>query len=86
MEKTRGIDKVYRKFDIHAQPRDFAYWQTQPFEKRLGLLEEIRREYHGEKDASESRLQSVYRIIDLANLKKTSWQRVGIRIWRLWKI
>jgi hypothetical protein len=63
MDRTRGIEKVYRKFDIHAQPSDFAYWQTQPYEKRLAALEEIRKEYHGGEDASESRFQRVYRII-----------------------
>ena len=63
MESTSNIEKVYRKFNIHSQPSDFAYWQTQPYEKRLAALEEIRREYHGGKDASESRLQRVYRII-----------------------
>ncbi|MFZ2633238.1 MAG: hypothetical protein WA081_06925 [Desulfosalsimonadaceae bacterium] len=63
MDRTRTIEKVYRKIDIHAQPSDFAYWQTQPYEKRLAALEEIRREYHEEKDASESRFQRVYRII-----------------------
>ena len=62
MDSTRCIEKVYRKFDINRQPNDFAYWQTQSYEKRLAALEEIRREYHGGTDDSEQRLQRVYRI------------------------
>lgn len=63
MDSTRSIEKVYRKLDINRQPTDFAYWQTQPYEKRLAAVEEIRREYHGGTDDSEQRLQRVYRII-----------------------
>ncbi len=60
---SRCIKKVYRKFDIDRQPTDFAYWQTQPYQKRLATLEEIRREYHGVTDESEHRLQRVYCIV-----------------------
>jgi len=63
MDSTRSIEKVYRKYDIDRQPTDFAYWQTQPYEKRLAALEEIRREYHGGLDDFKQRLQRVYRII-----------------------
>ena len=63
MDSTRSIEKVYRKFDMDRQPTDFAYWQTQPYEKRLAAIEEIRREYHGGTDDSEQSLQRVYRII-----------------------
>jgi hypothetical protein len=63
MDSKRAIEKVFRKFDIHRQPSDFDYWQTQPYEKRLEALEESRREYHGVKGAAEPRIQRVYRII-----------------------
>lgn len=63
MDSTRSVEKVYRKFDMDRQPTDFAYWQNQPYEKRLAALEEIRREYHGGVDDSKQRLQRVYRII-----------------------
>ena len=63
MDSSRQIEKVCRKFNINRQPTDFAFWQSQPYEKRLAALEKIRREYHGEDDASESGFQRVYRII-----------------------
>jgi hypothetical protein len=63
MDTPRRIEKVCRKFNINCQPTDFEYWQSQPYEKRLAALEEIRKEYHGGNDASESGLQRVYRII-----------------------
>lgn len=63
MDAPRCIAKVCRKFDISRQPTDFAFWQSQPYEKRLAALEEIRKEYHGGDDASEPGLQGVYRII-----------------------
>ncbi|MDA3832153.1 MAG: hypothetical protein PF495_02030 [Spirochaetales bacterium] len=63
MATSRRIEKVCRKFNINRQPSDFEYWQSQPYEKRLAVLEEIRKEYHGGDDASESGLQRVYRII-----------------------
>ena len=63
MDSSRQIEKVRRKFNINRQPTDFAFWQSQPYEKRLAALEEIRTEYHGEDDASESGFQRVYRII-----------------------
>ncbi len=38
MDSTRKIKKVFQKFNIDSQPSDFAYWQTQPYEKRLADL------------------------------------------------
>ncbi len=40
------VEKVVAKVNIDDQSTDFAYWQTQPYETRLAILEEIRREYH----------------------------------------
>jgi hypothetical protein len=51
---SRRIEKICRKFNINRQPSDFEYWQSQPYEKRLATLEEIRKEYHRGDDASES--------------------------------
>jgi hypothetical protein len=36
---------VVQKTSLSQQGTDFAFWQSQPFEKRLEALEEIRREY-----------------------------------------
>ena len=63
MSSERDMEKVFRKFNIDSQPTDFAYWQNQPYEKRLAALEEIRNEYHRWKNDSESKFQRVYRII-----------------------
>lgn len=46
MEKQRTIAKVYKKVKLREQKSDFEYWQTQPVEKRLEALEQIRSEYH----------------------------------------
>ena len=34
------------KGKLHEQKSDFAFWQAQSFERRLGTLEQIRQEYH----------------------------------------
>jgi len=56
------IQKVARKIRLEDQTSDFLYWQSQPFEKRLAALEEIRQEYHQWKYATEPRFQRVYTI------------------------
>jgi hypothetical protein len=56
------IQKVAQKIRLEDQATDFLYWQSQPYEKRLAALEEIRREYHLWKYDSEPRLQRVYTI------------------------
>lgn len=63
MSTENGIAKVVRKVSLKEQPSDFAYWQTQSYEARLGALEQIRREYHQWRYGSEPRLQRVYRIV-----------------------
>ena len=40
------IAKVVKKVSLTEQPKDFAYWQTRPYQERLEALEQIRREYH----------------------------------------
>jgi len=37
--------KVVQKTSLSDQGNDFAFWQTQSYEKRLEALEEIRNEY-----------------------------------------
>ncbi len=59
----RTIVAVWRKVDLHSQPTDFAYWQSQPPAARLAALEEIRREVHGWNDETQPRLQRVLTIV-----------------------
>ncbi len=35
------IKRTFAKFPLREQRSDFAYWQSQPFEKRLEALEQI---------------------------------------------
>ena len=63
LPSDRSIEKVYRKFNIGHQPSNFAYWKTQPYEKRLPALESIRKEYHGGNNAPEQGLQRLCRIV-----------------------
>ena len=58
--------KAVRKSRIDEVPSDFAYWQDQPFERRLETLETIRREYHAWRDDSQPRLQRVCRVVKRA--------------------
>ena len=66
MANQRSIAPIYRKVHLKQQPSDFAYWQQQPYSKRLEALEEVRREYHHWKYNDEVSVQ----FIDLENLKK----------------
>jgi len=59
-----GIQKVCNKVNIREQKSDFAYWQTQPYQARLAVLEEIRQEYHRWRYGAEPRLQRVYSIVE----------------------
>ncbi len=58
------IVRVVQKTTLAEQPKDLAYWQTQPYERRLAALEEIRRDYHRWKYDAEPRLQRVYTIVE----------------------
>jgi len=57
-----AIDKVVRKTTLEEQGNDFAYWQTQPYEKRLATLEQIRQEFHLWKYGTQPRFQRVFTI------------------------
>ncbi|HEY53978.1 MAG TPA: hypothetical protein G4N94_11020 [Caldilineae bacterium] len=55
--------KVYKKVKLQEQGSDFAYWQSQPPEKRLLTLEQIRQEYNWWKYDSQPRFQRVLSIV-----------------------
>lgn len=53
---------VIRKGKIKDQGNDFLYWQSQPYIRRLAVIEEIRREYNSWKYGSEQGFQRFYKI------------------------
>jgi hypothetical protein len=66
----RKMAAVVQKTNLSDQGNDFAYWQTQSYEKRLEALEEIRNEYkqwnqssRGSSENVQSGFQIVFRII-----------------------
>jgi hypothetical protein len=63
MERKIGIQKIVKKVNIHQQPTDFAYWQSQPYLARLAAVEQIRQEYHHWRYGAEPGFQRVYRIV-----------------------
>lgn len=58
MDKTTVV-----KTELVAVSSDFMYWQQQPVEARLAVLESIREEYHRWKYHDQQGFQRVYRII-----------------------
>jgi hypothetical protein len=62
MKSLRTIAKTYTKTRLHEQKSDFAFWQTQPYEKRLATLEQIRQEYNAWKYGTQPRFQRVLSI------------------------
>jgi hypothetical protein len=64
MDKT-----VIRKGKIKEQGNDFLFWQSQPYETRLALLEQIRQEYNDLKYGPEQRFQRVYRIVNILKIR-----------------
>ncbi len=60
-----AIKPVVQIIKMTEQKSDFAYWQTQPYEKRLEALETIRQEYNSWKYGIQQRLQRVYAITQL---------------------
>ena len=57
------IAPVVRKVRIEEQGTDFAFWQSQPVERRLEALEEIRREFHLNDHDSQQGLQRVFTVV-----------------------
>ena len=56
------MEKVIKQISIKHQKSDFQYWQTQPLQKRLETLEEIRISYHQYRYDAQPRFQRVYTI------------------------
>jgi hypothetical protein len=60
---SRSIQPVVTIVSIHENHNDFAYWQSQPYLKRLEALDEIRTEYHYWRYGYEPGFQRVYSIV-----------------------
>ena len=61
---------VVRKTSLSQEGNDFAFWQTQSYERRIEALEEIRNEYKkwdqsskGDGDHVQPGFQRVFRIV-----------------------
>jgi hypothetical protein len=64
LTELNKVDKTYvRKGKLKEQGNDFLFWQQQPYEVRLFVIEQIRQEYNTWKYGNEQRFQRVYRII-----------------------
>lgn len=61
--QERQIAMVARKYKLGEEPKDRDAYLRLSDEERLGIVEEIRREYHGWDDETEPRLQRVYRVL-----------------------
>jgi len=58
------IDKTFvRKGKLKEQGNDFKFWQNQPFEVRIAVVEQIREEYNAWKYGSKQGFQRVYRVV-----------------------
>jgi len=58
------MEKVINIIDLKSQESDFKYWQTQSYEKRLEMLEQLRKQYTIWKYGTEQGFQRVYRVIE----------------------
>jgi len=64
-ELIRTIDRnAIKIIDLNSKENDFKYWQSQPIEKRLETLEELRIQFIIWKYGTEQGFQRVYRIIE----------------------
>jgi hypothetical protein len=50
--------------ELNSNENDYKYWQTQPINKRLETLEELRKQFIIWKYGTEQGFQRVYRIIE----------------------
>lgn len=55
---------VARIYKIGEEPKDRGAYLALSDEDRIGIVEEIRREYHGWTDETQPRLQRVYRVLE----------------------
>ena len=61
------INKTTLKIvDLNSKENDFKFWQTQPIEKRLETLEQLRIQFIICKYGSEQGFQRVYTITELS--------------------
>lgn len=63
MHHQRKIQKVVTKLPLTEKSGDVRYWRTQPYEARIHVLEEIRREYNEWRYGAQPILQRVYSIV-----------------------
>ena len=62
--KFDRMDKTFiRKGKLKDQGNDFEFWQSQPYETRLAVIEQIRKEYNSWKYGNEQGFQRVYKVI-----------------------
>lgn len=61
--KTSSIEKSIRVVKKNEKNGDFTFWQSQPYERRLEVLESIREEYNNWKYGNQQGFQRVYRVI-----------------------
>ena len=58
------MEKVINIIDLKSQESDFKFWQTQSYEKRLEMLEQLRKQYTIWKYGTEQGFQRVYRVVE----------------------
>ena len=58
-KKHRSIAMTFKKIKLQEQGNDFAFWQPQPYIKRLEALAEIRPKYIAWKFDPQPRFQRV---------------------------
>ncbi len=68
-QTEHDIRNSVRIIDLDSKENDFKFWQTQPFEKRLEALEDLRIQYIIWKYGTEQGFQRVYRVKDLNDLE-----------------
>jgi len=68
-QDKRTIAKTYTKVNMKAQQPERNYWLTQPYEKRLDALEELRQEFMAWKYGAQPGFQ---RVLSIIKIKKTS--------------
>lgn len=65
--EAEKIDRTALKIiDLNSKENDFKFWQSQPIEKRLEALEQIRTQFIIWKYGSEQEFQRVFRITELS--------------------
>ena len=69
---VRKMVPVVHKYKLSDHVSDFAFWQTQPYEARIAVVEEIRRDYYdwlasttGCSPYKDQKFQKVVRIVKM---------------------